>query len=112
MYDALRADASDFLLKRAAAKELVQAARLVARSDSLLFPAAGRALAAEHGARRPAAPPPWAARLTEREADVLRLMAKGLTHAEIADRMGAGAATVPMVDVPSVAVAEDRGVRG
>ncbi len=93
VYDALRAGASGFLLKRAAAEDLVQAVRLVARSDSLLFPSAVRSLAAEYGSRRPAAPPPWAARLTEREAEVLRLMATGLTNAEIARRMGVGPAT-------------------
>ncbi|WP_327322818.1 response regulator transcription factor [Streptomyces sp. NBC_01210] len=93
VYDALRAGAAGFLLKRAAAEELVQAVRLVARSDSLLFPAAVRSLAAEYGRSRPAAPPPWAARLTEREAEVLRLMATGLTNAEIAGRMGVGPAT-------------------
>ncbi|MFF8957230.1 response regulator [Streptomyces sp. NPDC014894] len=94
VYEALRAGAAGFLLKRAAAEELVQAVRLVARSDSLLFPAAVRSLAYEYGARRAAAAPPWVARLTEREADVLRLMATGLTNAEIAGRMGVGAATV------------------
>lgn len=52
VYDALRAGAAGFLLKRAAAEELVQAVRLVARSDSLLFPAAVRSLAAEYGGRR------------------------------------------------------------
>ncbi|AVZ77323.1 DNA-binding response regulator [Streptomyces lunaelactis] len=93
VYDALRAGAAGFLLKRAAAEELVQAVRLVARSDSLLFPSALRSLAAEYGSRQPAAPPPWAARLTEREAEVLRLMATGLTNAEIAGRMGVGPAT-------------------
>ncbi|WSY79871.1 response regulator transcription factor [Streptomyces sp. NBC_00879] len=93
VYDALRAGAAGFLLKRAAAEELVQAVRLVARSDSLLFPAAVRSLAAEYGGRRIAALPPWAARLTEREAEVLRLMATGLTNAEIAGRMGVGPAT-------------------
>ncbi|MCX5202007.1 response regulator transcription factor [Streptomyces sp. NBC_00237] len=92
VYDALRAGAAGFLLKRAAAEDLVQAVRLVARSDSLLFPAAVRSLAAEHG-RREAAPPAWAARLTERESAVLRLMAKGLTNAEIAASLGFGAAT-------------------
>ncbi len=51
-----------------------------------------RALAAEHARRQPAAPP-WAARLTEREAEVLRLMATGLTNAEIADRLRVGPAT-------------------
>ncbi|MEV6786908.1 response regulator transcription factor [Streptomyces sp. NPDC051098] len=93
VYDALRAGAAGFLLKRARAEDLVQAVRLVARSDSLLFPAAVRALAAEYGRQRAAAPPPWAARLTGREAEVLRLMATGLTNAEIAGRMGVGPAT-------------------
>ena len=60
VYEALRAGAAGFLLKRAAAEELVQAVRLVARSDSLLFPAAVRALAAEHGPRgRPRRRPGW-----------------------------------------------------
>ncbi|MEV6328011.1 response regulator transcription factor [Streptomyces sp. NPDC051909] len=93
VYDALRAGAAGFLLKRAAPEELVSAARLVARSDSLLYPAAVRALAADHARRHPAAPP-WAARLTDREAEVLRRMAKGLANAEIAAGMGVGAATV------------------
>ncbi|MER7664395.1 response regulator transcription factor [Streptomyces sp. NPDC096193] len=93
VYDALRAGAAGFLLKRARAEDLVQAVRLVARSDSLLFPAAVRSLAAEYGRQRAAAPPPWAARLTGREAEVLRLMATGLTNAEIAGRMGVGPAT-------------------
>ncbi|NDZ87355.1 response regulator transcription factor, partial [Streptomyces sp. SID10115] len=93
VYEALRAGAAGFLLKRADADELVQAVRLVARSDSLLFPAAVRALAAEYGRAEPA-PPAWMARLTGRESEVLRLMAAGLTNAEIAGRMGVGAATV------------------
>ncbi|MFH8611319.1 response regulator [Streptomyces sp. NPDC018029] len=93
VYEALRAGAAGFLLKRADADELVQAVRLVARSESLLFPAAVRALAAEYGRPEPA-PPAWMARLTGRESDVLRLMAAGLTNAEIAGRMGVGAATV------------------
>ncbi|WP_328772534.1 response regulator transcription factor [Streptomyces sp. NBC_00286] len=93
VYEALRAGASGFLLKRAEADALVQAVRLVARSDTLLFPAAVRALAVEH-ARAKTAPPPWVARLTDREGEVLRLMAGGLTNAEIAGHMGVGAATV------------------
>ncbi|MGW8888964.1 response regulator [Streptomyces sp. NPDC055749] len=92
VYEALRAGAAGFLLKRAAAEELVQAVRLVARSDSLLFPAAVRSLADRYGGRQaPAAP--WVARLTDREAEVLRLMAAGLSNAEIAGRLGVGAAT-------------------
>lgn len=93
VYEALRAGAAGFLLKRAAAQDLVQAVRLVARSDSLLFPAAVRGLAAAYGTRQPRAAPPWAARLTGREADVLRLMAGGLTNAEIAARLRVGPAT-------------------
>ncbi|MFG2331382.1 response regulator [Streptomyces sp. NPDC048604] len=94
VYDALRVGAAGFLLKRAAPEELVGAVRLVARSDSLLYPAAVRALAAEHARRAPRTAPPWVARLTEREAEVLRLMATGMTNAEIADRLSVGAATV------------------
>ncbi|MFD2007516.1 response regulator [Streptomyces narbonensis] len=93
VYDALRVGAAGFLLKRAAAEELVSAVRLVARSDSLLYPAAVRGLAAEHARRTPAAAP-WVARLTEREAEVLRHVATGLTNAEVAERIGVGPATV------------------
>jgi DNA-binding NarL/FixJ family response regulator len=93
VYDALRAGAAGFLLKRAEADLLVQAVRLVVRSDSLLFPSAVRALAAEHARVYPA-PPAWIARLTGRESEVLRLMAVGLTNAEIARRMEVGPATV------------------
>ncbi|WP_461030920.1 response regulator transcription factor, partial [Streptomyces sparsus] len=92
VYEALRAGASGFLLKRSGADELVQAVRLVARSDCLLFPAAVRALAARHAAREPR--DTLGGRLTGREAQVLRLMAEGLSNAEIADRLLVGAQTV------------------
>ncbi|MGI5337225.1 response regulator [Streptomyces sp. CA-181903] len=96
VYDALRAGASGFLLKRAGADELVDAVRLVARSDSLLFPAAVRALAAAHATERTtrAEADRLRARLSDREAEVLRLMAEGLSNAEIAERLFLGAATV------------------
>lgn len=93
VYDALRAGAAGFLLKRADADALVQAVRLVARSDSLLFPAAVRTLATEHARAHPA-PPAWVAKLTGREGEVLRHMARGLTNAEIARLMEVGPATV------------------
>ncbi|MEV5319056.1 response regulator transcription factor [Streptomyces sp. NPDC052687] len=91
VYDALRAGAAGFLLKRADAEALVQAVRLVARSDTLLFPSAVRALAVRHADPAPA---PWVTRLTARESEVLRHMATGLTNAEIARRMEVGPATV------------------
>ncbi|MEV6837478.1 response regulator transcription factor [Streptomyces sp. NPDC051133] len=92
VYDALRAGAAGFLLKRSDADTLVQAVRLVARTDSLLFPSAVRALAARHARAAPSAP--WVSRLTGRERDVLRHMAAGLTNAEIARRLDVGPATV------------------
>jgi DNA-binding NarL/FixJ family response regulator len=92
VYDALRAGASGFLLKRSAAADLVGAVRTVARSESLLFPAAVRALAATHA--RAARADALRARLTDREAQVLRLMAAGLSNAEIAGELTVGAQTV------------------
>ncbi|CAL9388601.1 response regulator transcription factor [Streptomyces atacamensis] len=92
VYDALRAGAAGFLLKRSAAEELVAAVRLVARGDSLLFPAAVRSLAARYAPHHSGRS--LRTRLTGREAEVLRLMARGLSNAEIADRMAVGASTV------------------
>ncbi|MCX4962016.1 MULTISPECIES: response regulator transcription factor [Streptomyces] len=94
VYDALRAGAAGFLLKRADPDELIGAVRLVVRGDSLLFPAAVRSLAAAHTAGAPSADAPWVARLTEREADVLRLMATGLSNHEMSERLGVGPQTV------------------
>ncbi|GAA3029743.1 response regulator transcription factor [Kitasatospora albolonga] len=91
VYDALRAGAAGFLLKRASADEMVQAVRLVARGDSLLFPAAIRDLAT---ARRPARPDARTRRLTDRESQVLRLMAAGLNNAEIAAHLVVSPETV------------------
>ncbi|MFD8564714.1 response regulator transcription factor [Streptosporangium canum] len=84
VYEALRAGASGFLLKRTRPAELVQAIRTVAAGDSLLFPAAIRALAARREAVRAV---PGIDRLTSREADVLRLMTRGLSNGEIAGEL-------------------------
>ncbi|WP_206314853.1 response regulator transcription factor [Streptomyces coryli] len=92
VYDALRAGAAGFLLKRAGADDLVDAVRLVARADALLFPASIRALAGQHARERHA--DGLRAKLTDREAEVLRLMAAGLANAEIAVHLGVGQATV------------------
>ncbi|MFD8804263.1 response regulator [Streptomyces sp. NPDC059597] len=94
VYEALRAGADGFLLKRARPEEIAHAVRLVAAGDSLLFPASVRQLATRYGGGRRAFDPLAAARLTEREAEVLRLMARGLTNAEIAGRLVVGVETV------------------
>jgi DNA-binding NarL/FixJ family response regulator len=97
VYGALRAGADGFLLKRARPAEIVHAVRLVAEGESLLFPASVRRLAAEYGdgdGNRAARDVLERARLTEREGEVLRLMAGGLTNAEIAARLVVGTETV------------------
>ncbi|MFI7425482.1 response regulator [Micromonospora sp. NPDC049836] len=92
VYAALRAGASGFLLKRARPAEVVEAVRVVAAGESLLFPAAIRRLAGAYGGR--GGDGLRAARLTEREGEVLRLMAAGLSNPEIADRLVVGVETV------------------
>ena len=93
VYEALRAGASGFLLKRARPAEVVEAVRVVAHGESLLFPAALRRLVAGR-AGRPDEQALVAARLTERESEVLRLMATGLSNTEIAERLVVGVETV------------------
>ncbi|MFE2583788.1 response regulator [Streptomyces sp. NPDC059378] len=97
VYDALRAGADGFLLKRARPAEIVHAVRLVAEGGSLLFPATVRQLAAEYGGRSGNARARAVlerARLTEREAEVLRLMTRGLSNGEISARLTVGTETV------------------
>ncbi|MER5620813.1 response regulator transcription factor [Streptosporangium sp. NPDC002544] len=97
VYEALRAGAAGFILKRTRPPEVVEAVRVVARGESLVFPAAIRRLAGAHGLGGidgPAADRLRRARLTEREEEVLRLMATGLSNAEIAARLVVGAETV------------------
>jgi DNA-binding NarL/FixJ family response regulator len=86
VYDALRAGASGFLLKRARAAQIAHAIRLVATGDSLLFPDAVRRLVAARtapGAGRLGSP----VALSTREVEVLRLMAGGLSNQDIAARL-------------------------
>ncbi|MFF2009755.1 response regulator [Streptomyces sp. NPDC058195] len=93
VYEALRAGADGFLIKRARPTEIVNAVRLVAEGESLLFPAAVRQLAAAYGTGKARAALERAA-LTERESAVLRLMARGLSNAEIAAKLVVGVQTV------------------
>jgi DNA-binding NarL/FixJ family response regulator len=88
VYEALRAGASGFLLKDAGPSELLNAIRVVAAGDALIAPSITRRLIGEFAARRDANTPPAAvAELTEREREILRLVARGLTNAEIAERL-------------------------
>jgi DNA-binding NarL/FixJ family response regulator len=95
LYGAVRAGAAGFLLKNASPEELIRAVRTISSGDNVLDPAVtGRVMAKFAGRTVPAAPS-YAALdgLTEREKDVLALMARGLSNAEIAAMLDVGEAT-------------------
>jgi DNA-binding NarL/FixJ family response regulator len=96
VYDAMRAGASGFLLKDAPREQLVTGVRVVAGGESLLAPAITRRLI-ERFVSQPAPSsgmPEAISALTDRERDVLGLLARGLANAEIASRLFLGEATV------------------
>jgi DNA-binding NarL/FixJ family response regulator/class 3 adenylate cyclase len=97
VYEALRIGTSGFLLKDAPADRLLDAVRVVAAGEALLAPSITRTLIAEfaRSARgRPDAVPAELAELTSRELDVLRLVARGLSNAEIAGELVLGENTI------------------
>ena len=94
LFEALRAGASGFLLKNASPEDLIASVRVVARGDALLSPEVTRRVLERFAVPaqvQPALRPP---ELTDREFDVLALLARGATNAEIASALHLGEATV------------------
>ena len=96
VFEALERGASGFLLKGAPADQLLAGIRAAAAGDALIDASVTRRLIDRFVARRPASPPAGAdlESLTDREREVLELLARGLTNAEIADRLVVSGATV------------------
>ena len=94
VFQALRAGASGFMLKDAPADQLATAIRVVAAGDALLAPSVTRRLVAEFARRPLVTEEPALAELTVREVEVLKLVARGLSNAEISRELFIGDATV------------------
>ena len=97
VYDALYAGASGFVLKDIAPEQLVEAIHVVAHGEALLSPAITRRVIEQFVSRPPdavRAPPPELRRLTAREEEIMRLVARGLSNAEIAATAFVGEPTV------------------
>ena len=95
VYDALRAGASGFLLKDVPPEQLVDGIRAVVAGEALLSPSITRRMIEVYLDRPPATnPPPELATLTPREGEILELLARGLTNAEIATRFVVSETTV------------------
>ena len=94
VFEAMRSGATGFLVKHTEPADLVRAVRVVAAGDALLSPGVTRRLVAEFAAHAKAAPPTTQLdELTEREREVMTLVAEGLTNAEIGTRLFMSPAT-------------------
>ncbi len=87
VFAAMRAGARGYLLKDADQEDLLRAVQAVSRGEAIFSPAIARRLMQYFGAPPPATPPQAFPELTEREREVLRLLAQGLTNAAIAERL-------------------------
>jgi DNA-binding NarL/FixJ family response regulator len=95
VFEAVRAGASGFIVKHTKPAELLAAVRAVAAGDALLSPSVTRRLIREFAARTRDAPrPPALDALTEREREIMALVAEGLTNHEIAERLVVSPLTV------------------
>ena len=95
VYEALRSGASGFLLKDDPAEQMIAAVRVVARGDALLAPQITRRLIAEFARQSPPSHKPEGLKaLTERELEVLKLVARGLSNAEIARELYVSETTI------------------
>lgn len=94
VFDALRAGASGFLLKDATPEKILEAIRVVAAGEALLAPAVTGRLIAQFAARPRLTAPAQLDRLTAREREVLLLVARGLSNAQIAKRLSLAEQTV------------------
>lgn len=94
VYASLRAGASGFLLKDTPPDDLLEAIRVVARGDALIAPSVTKRLISTFAAEPAAAPTDHFDELTDRENEVLQLMARGLSNAEIATELILGETTI------------------
>jgi DNA-binding NarL/FixJ family response regulator len=94
VYASIQAGASGFLLKDVQPTELVDAIRVVAAGNALFSPTATQRLIDRFGAAHAAGPPPELGELTDREREVLILLARGCSNAELGERLYLSEATV------------------